>query len=331
MKKFFALMLSLIMVLSLFAGCNGSDTGDGEFSLSSDVEFVCPFSAGGGSDLYARTVANIHGGLGLLGDRTITVNNKPGGGGAVGDAYTYTKSGDGTTITTYVSAQITSPITSGSGITYDQMTPICNLAMDEYTIGVLSTAEYQTVDEFLAYAEAHPGEITVGGSGSGTEDELCTGLIEVYCGVDLEYIPYDSTAEVLSAVLGGHIAAGIFNPNEAMSQYEAGEITLLGAFGPERISVLPDIPTFTELGYEDVQFQQFRVIFGPGNMEQAAVDFWVDVFSQVVEHEDWTEGYLAPNGLTSSFISGEEFATFIDEEASKYQSILDELGLSANS
>ena len=61
------------------------------------------------------------------------------------------------------------------------------------------------------------------------------------------------------------------------------------------------------------------------------MDFWVDVFSQVVEHEDWTEGYLAPNGLTSSFISGEEFATFIDEEASKYQSILDELGLSANS
>lgn len=331
MKKFFALMLSLAMALSLFAGCNSGGGEDGEFTLSSDVEFVCPFSAGGGSDLYARTAANIIGELGLLGNRTITINNRTGGGGAVGDAYTYTKSGDGTTITTYVSAQITSPITSGSGITYDQLTPICNLAMDEYTIGVLSTAEYQTVDEFLAYAEANPGTITVGGSGSGTEDELCTGLIEVYCGVDLEYIPYDSSAEVLSAVLGGHISAGIFNPNEVMSQYNAGEVTLLGAFGPDRISVLPEVPTFTELGYEDVQFQQFRAIFGPGNMEQAAVDFWVDVFSQVVEHEDWTEGYLAPNGLTSSFMSGEEFTTFIEGEAAKYQNILDTIGLSANS
>ena len=69
----------------------------------------------------------------------------------------------------------------------------------------------------------------------------------------------------------------------------------------------------------------------PEVMEQAAVDFWVDVFSQVVEHEDWLDGYVNPNGLTSSFLSGEEFTTFIDEEAAKYQSILDELGLSANS
>ena len=71
---------------------------------------------------------------------------------------------------------------TGSGITYEELTPICNLAMDEYTIGVLSTAEYQTVDEFIEYAKANPGKITVGGSGSGTEDEVCTGLIELYCG-----------------------------------------------------------------------------------------------------------------------------------------------------
>ena len=201
--------------------------------------------------------------------------------------------------------------------------------MDEYTIGVLSTAEYQTVDEFLAYAKENPGSITVGGSGSGTEDELVTGLIEMYCDVDLEYIAYDSSAEVMSAMLGGHISAGIYNPNEAMSQYEAGEVTLLAAFGPERISILPDIPTFTELGYEDVQFQQFRAIFGPGGMEEDAVNFWVDVFQQVVEQEDWTEGYLASNGLTAKFLSGEEFQTFVNDEAAKYEAVLDTIGLLA--
>lgn len=335
MKKTFALLLALVMVFALVA-CNNSSNSQqdssgttSEFTLSGDVEFVCPFSAGGGSDLYARTAANIIGELGLTGNRTVTVTNKPGGGGAVGDAYTATKKGDGTSITTYVSAQITSPMITGSGITYDQLTPICNLAMDEYTIGVLSTAEYQTLDEFLAYAKEHPGAITVGGSGSGTEDELVTGLIELYCDVDLEYIAYDSTAEVMTAMLGGHIAAGIYNPNEAMSQYEAGEVTLLAAFGPERISVLPDVPTFTEQGYPDVQFQQFRGIFGPGNMDQAAVDFWIDVFSQVVEQDDWVNGYLANNGLTGKFISGAEFKTFIDGEAAKYHTVLDTLGLLA--
>lgn len=138
MKKLLALSFALVLVFCLFTGCNNSSTNeDGSFALSSDVEFVCPFSAGGGSDLYARTAANIIGEMGLIGDRTITINNKTGAGGAVGDAYTATKSPDGTTITSYVSAQITSPLITGTGILYSDLTPICNLAMDEYTLMIL--------------------------------------------------------------------------------------------------------------------------------------------------------------------------------------------------
>lgn len=329
MKKLLALTLVLVMALSLVA-CGGSKADEG-FKLSGDVEYVVPYSAGGGSDLYSRTCANIMTELGLLGNRAVTVNNKPGGSGAVGDAYTATKKGDGTTITAYVSAQITTPIIAGSGITYKEMTPICNLALDEYTIGVLATAEYKTIEEFIEYAKAHPGEITVGGSGSGTEDNLVTGLMQMYCGIEVEYIPYDSSSEVMSGLLGEHLNAGIFNPNEALAQYEAGEVLLLAAFGADRISVLPDVPTFTEKGYEECRFQQFRGVFGPPNMDQEAVDFWVDVYSKVIEHEDWTEGYLAKNGLTSYFISGEEYAKFCEAEAEKYQAVLDTLGLSANS
>lgn len=328
MKKLLALTLALILALSLVA-CGGS-ADDGTFKLSGDVEYVVPYSAGGGSDLYSRTAANIMTELDLLGGRAVTVNNKPGGSGAVGDAYTATKKGDGTTITAYVSAQITTPIISGSGITYEEMTPICNLALDEYTIGVLSTAEYKTIEEFIDYAKAHPGEITVGGSGSGTEDNLVTGLMQMYCGIEVEYIPHDSSSEVMSGLLGEHLNAGIFNPNEALAQYEAGEVILLAAFGAERISVLPDVPTFTEKGYEECRFQQFRGVFGPPNMDQAAVDFWVDVYSKVIEHEDWTEGYLAKNGLTSYFIYGDEYKEFCAAEAAKYQAVLDTLGLSNN-
>lgn len=346
MKKYIALLLSLALVLTVFAGCQSQSSGTAttaaattgtssassdapasSFKLPGDVEFVCPYSAGGGSDLYARTAGNIMTEKGLLGGRTITVNNKTGGGGAVGDAYTATKSGDGTVITTYVSAQITGPMINGTEITYKDLTPICNLAMDEYTIGVLSVAEYKTLEEFIAYAKANPGKVTVGGSGSGTEDNLVTGLMQMYCDIDVEYIPYNSSAEVMTAMLGGHINAGIYNPNEAISQYEAGDVLLLAAFGPERISVLPDVPTFTELGYDKVVFQQFRGIFGPGNMSQEAVDFWVGVFETVIQDSSWSDGYLAKNGLTSKFLSGAEFDTFLNEEAAKYEAVLGNLGL----
>jgi len=354
MKKLISLLLCVVMVLSLAAcGAKEEEAPKAEapvaeapkaeapaeapaeeapaeepaFELPGDVEFVVCFSAGGGSDLYCRTAANIMGELGLTGKRAVTVNNKPGAGGSVGDAYTYTKKGDGTTIVGYVSAQVTGPMINQTEVTYEDLTPICNLAMDEYTIGVVATAEYQTAEEFIAYAKANPGKITVGGSGSGTEDELCTGLIELYADVDLEYVPYDSSGEVMTAMLGGHIAAGIYNPNEALSQYEAGEVILLAAFGPERISVLPEVPTWGEAGYDKVQFQQFRGIFGPPEMDQAAVDYWCDVFAQVIEHPDWTEGYLANKGLTGKFITGDDYGAFVAAEAEKYEAVLDAIGL----
>ena len=59
------------------------------------------------------------------------------------------------------------------------------------------------------------------------------------------------------------------------------------------------------------------------------MNFWVDVFQQVVEQEDWTEGYLASNGLTAKFLSGEEFQTFVNDEAAKYEAVLDTIGLLA--
>ena len=64
-------------------------------------------------------------------------------------------------------------------------------------------------------------------------------------------------------------------------------------------------------------------------MSQEAIDYWCDIFSQVIEHEDWTEGYLDTNGLTSKFIAGADFSTFIDNEAAKYEAVLDALGLLA--
>lgn len=330
MKKLLAIVLSCMLLMSLFTACGSKPAqSDGPFALSGDVEFVCPYSAGGGSDLYARTAANIISELKLTGNSVVSVVNKPGGGGSVGDAYTVTKNGNGNTITTYVSAQITGPMINSTSVTWKDLTPICNLAMDEYTLGVLANSEINTLDSFIAYAKANPGKLTIGGSGSGTEDNLVTGLMELYCDIDVEYIAFDSSSEVMTAMLGGHINAGIYNPNEAISQYEAGDVALIAAFGPERISVLPEVPTFTEQGFDKVVFQQFRGIFGAPNMSQEAVDYWVNIFKQVVEHESWTQGYLATNGLSPKFISGQEFLTFLEGEDAKYRDVLDTLGLLA--
>jgi len=293
--------------------------------LKRNAEFVVPYSAGGGSDLYARIATDIIQ-KNNWASKPIMVVNKPGGAGAVGDTYTHSKKGNNETITTYVSAQITGPLINNTPVTYKDLTPIANLAMDEYTVGVLSSSPYQTIDQFIEAARQAPRSITIGGSGKGTEDELVTGLLAKYAGVEFEYVSYNSSAEVMSAMLGGHLVAGIYNPNECISQYKAGEVTVLAAFGPERISMFSDVKTFTELGYPEVVFQQFRGIFGPPEMSPEAVAYWAETFRQVTESEQWKTQYLQENGLTSKFMTGEEYKTFLDGEAVKYETILKDIG-----
>jgi putative tricarboxylic transport membrane protein len=341
MKRTLSLIILTIMVFTLVTGCTqpaapapapaapaetpAAPAEPVAYKPSRSVEFVVPYGAGGGSDLYARIASDIMQKGDLVGQPVMVVN-KPGGAGAVGDAYTFTKSGSGEVITTYVSAQITGPLMNNTEVTYKDLTPIANLAMDEYTLGVLSSAPFTTLEAYLAEAGKAPKTITVGGSGKGTEDELVTGLLAKHAGVEFEYVSFNSSAEVMSAMLGGHIDSGIFNPNECISQVNAGEVTLLAAFGPERISMLPDLKTFKEQGLEEVVFQQFRGIFGPPEMPEGAVEFWADVFEKVTSSDQWKTEYLAANGLTAKYMTGEEYNTFLDGEAAKYEDILRSVG-----
>jgi putative tricarboxylic transport membrane protein len=334
MKKVLLTAMCVILSLSLAVGCGKSSGGSStetstetkkEFKLSGNVEFVVPYSAGGGSDLYARIAADVIQ-KNKLAEVPIMVVNKPGGAGAVGDAYTASKKGNSEVITTYVSAQITGPLMNNTPVKYSDLTPIANLAMDEYTLGVLKDSAYKTIDDFIAAAKKAPGTITIGGSGKGTEDELVTGLLQKYADVKFEYVSFNSSAEVMGALLGKHLDAGIFNPNECISQYNAGQVNVLAAYGPQRISMFPDVKTFTELGYKEVVFQQFRGIFGPPEMSPEALAYWSDVFKKVTESEQWKTEYLNKNGLTSKYMTGEEYDKFLDGEAAKYEAILKDVG-----
>lgn len=296
------------------------------FSFRSDIQFVVPFSAGGGSDIYARIAADIIQRNGWV-DRPILVVNRPGGGGAVGDAYTFGQRGNPAVITTYVSAQITSPLITGSQVTFRDLTPIANLVMEEFTLGVCINSPYTTLAYLLEAARENPGAITIGGSGRGTEDELVTGLLGKEAGVELQYVSFNSTAEVIAAVMGGHVVAGIFRHSVLNPGDEGILINILATFAPERHEIFTELPTFVELGFPEVVFQQFRGIFGPPDMPEEAVEFWADVFRKVVETDEWQTGYVERNGMTSRFMAGEDFVAFLESEALKYETVLRSIGV----
>jgi putative tricarboxylic transport membrane protein len=260
-------------------------------------------------------------------DRPVMVINRAGGGGAVGDAYTFGQRGNPAVITTYVSGQISSPLITGSPVTFRHLTPIANLAMDDFYIGVNKAAGFETIEDFIAAARENPGAITIGGSGRGTEDELVTGLLGSHAGVEFQYVAFNSTGEIMAAMLGGHVVAGIYKTPTGIIAEETGQIDLLATFRTERIEMFPHVPTFVELGYPEVVFGMFRSIFGPPGISQEAVNFWADVFEKVSQTEQWQVEFIERNGLSSHFMRGDEFTAFLEAEALKYEQILRSIGL----
>lgn len=290
------------------------------------VEFIVPFSPGGGSDINARLLVDAIR-KNDLSDANIVVKNMTGGTGAVGVTYAATQPADGLTMVTYVSGQMMAAMTNDHEFTVENLTPLGTLALDTLVLAVKKDSEYADFAELIAAAQASPNTITIGGTGRGGEDGLVFEALNAETGAALQYVPFEGGGQVLAALLGGHISAGIFNPSEVAAQAESGDARALGAFSDERLGgVYADTPTFTELGYPEAKIVTFRGYAGPADMDPEAVAYWEGVLEKASETPEWKD-YIAKNILIPTFMDSAESAAFWKEENARYKRLLTASGL----
>ena len=289
------------------------------------VEVVVPYAPGGGTDNLMRMIT------GIIDEHKwspvpLTVNNRAGGSGAVGYNYLINKKGDSNVV-----AGATPLIVSGKiegrlpGDHRDAMTTLMIVAIDELMISVRADSPYQTIDDFVKAARAKPAGLTVGGTATFTEDHIFTHLFEQAAKVKVKYVPFNSGGEVTTALMGGHIDAGVMNPNEIVAQIEAGKAKNLAVASKKRLADAPDVPTFAERGY-DFYWEQMRGVVGPANMSPEAVKWWQDTLKKVTDTEKWKKDYIKRNLLTPTQWTGEEANKYLDGLREKYARALNELG-----
>src|SRR5512134_204352 len=242
---------------------------------SRTVEVVVPYAPGGGTDNLMRMIT------GIIDENKwspvpLNVNNRAGGSGAIGYNYLINKKGD-----PYVVAGATPMIVSGkiegrlSGNHRDAMTILMIVAIDELMLSVRNESPFKTIDDFVNAARAKPGQLTVGGTATNSEDHIFTYLFEQAAKIKVKYVPFNSGGEVTAALMGGHIDAAVENPNEIVAQVEAGKARNLAVAARKRLADAPDVPTFAERGYE-FYWEQMRGVVGPANMAPEAVAWWQD-------------------------------------------------------
>jgi len=292
---------------------------------SKNIEVVVPFAPGGGTDNMMRMIT------GIMEENKwapvpVNVNNRPGGSGTIGYAYLINKKGD-----SHVIAGATPMIVSGKlqgrlpGNHRDAITVLMIVAIDELMLSVRSESPYKTIEEFVDAARAKSGQLTVGGTGTHNEDHIFAHLFEQAAKIRLKYVPFNSGGEVTAALMGGHIDAGIMNPNEIVAQVEAGKAKNLAVAARKRMTGAPDVPTFAEKGYP-FYWEQMRGVVGPAGMAPEAVAWWQDTLKKVTATKKWQEEYIKGNLLTPTTWTGEEANKYLDGITGDYENALAALG-----
>ena len=288
------------------------------------IEFVVQAAAGGGSDIFARTMAKI-----MAAEKIVTVPinvvNKPGGSGAVAYSYVKTKRGDPHVIATATSSYLTTPIQGHSPVSYKDFTNTAVLCVEDYVAVVRTESPYKTLKDLVEAARKKPNGIRIGGSSVGSSDNIIENRLEKAAGIQLNYIVFQSGGEANAALLGGSVDLAGPNPSEAAQLIQAGRLRPIAMFSPHRLEKWPDVPTAREQGY-DVTLEQHRGVIAAGGLTKDQELFWQNALVKLYQSGAFKK-YMSDNGLRPLLKVGADAEKYIAEQDRFYTEILTELGI----
>ncbi|MDB5841537.1 MAG: tripartite tricarboxylate transporter substrate binding protein [Herminiimonas sp.] len=227
------------------------------------INMIIAYAPGGGSDLIARMLAPyIEKELGN--GAKIVVLNRPGAGGAIGFAELARAAPDGYTIGVVNTPNLlTIPIERKVPFSWQSFDLIGNIVDDPGNFTVHADSPIKNLQDLAVYAREKKSEVTVGTTGSGSDDHLAMLLFQKAIGVEMTHVPYKGAAEVRSAMAGQQIIVGATNIGEALGFIKGGaRLRNLGVMSPARTALAPDVPTFKEQGY-DINLASLRGLAAP--------------------------------------------------------------------
>lgn len=299
----------------------------GAWEPTQPIEYIAPANPGGGWDTLIRTTARVIQEEGLAPQNFAPINI-PGGGGAVAWAQIAADAGNPHKLFATSPPIILVPLSGQSRYDHTDFTPIARLITDYSILLVREDSPYETAEDLFEAIRANPGLAIGGGSAPGSMDHISMVAAAVAGGVDgasVNYIAFSGGGEVMVALLGGHVEAAMTGAGEATAQLGGGELRALGVSSPERISALPDVPTFQEQGY-DYTFEIWRGIHGTPDMPAEAVAYYEDLYARMQETETWEEA-REQLGWLNAYQDGASFGAFLDEQKAQFETILSDLGL----
>lgn len=293
------------------------------------IRYIVPVAPGGGSDMVGRTVTERWGRA--LGE-TFVVDNQGGGGGVIASMNTAKAAPDGYTLMQgYVATHGTSPATRR--LPYDAVkdfTPVGMIGGTPNVLVVNADLPVHSVQEFVDYLRAHPGQVSYGSAGAGSLTHLTMELFKQQIHSYMVHIPYRGIAPAFNDLIGGQTQAMFPGLAAALPHIRSGRVRALAVTGLQRHPQLKDMPTLDELGYKGFDAMQWYGVVGPAGIPEAIVKQLNDTLNSVLTAPDLREK-LSVEAIEPMPMSAAQFGQFMRSDIARWTQLARERNIHLDS
>jgi tripartite-type tricarboxylate transporter receptor subunit TctC len=286
------------------------------------IKLIIAFPAGGPTDITMRALAESA--SKTLG-QPIIIDNKPGAGGTLPAQALQLAQPDGYTLAQIPLGVFRLPYTTK--VNWDpikDITYVINVTGYAFGLVVPANSQLKSWADFVAYATAHPGELNYGSTGTLTSPHLTMEQAAQKAGIKLQHVPYKGSADLMQAVIGGHVMAAADSTGFA-PQVDAGKLRVLNTWGDKRLDKFPDAPTLKELGLDLVQNSPFG-IGAPRGTPPDLVKRLHDAFKQAMEQPTYLDA-LKRYDMVPIYMSSADYRKFAEDTFVREKALIEKMGL----
>jgi tripartite-type tricarboxylate transporter receptor subunit TctC len=290
------------------------------------VTMIVPFPPGGVADIVGRPLAaRMESSL----KQPVVIVNRTGAGGALGMREAAKAAPDGYTILMALSSISIFPVServNGKEPAYElkDFAPIALVTADPTVLVVRADSPYKSVQDFVAAAKAKPGKINYSSSGVYGTLHVAMEMFASAAGIQLFHVPYGGGGPAVTALLGGQVEASAQGPAAAIGQIRAGKMRALAGWGTERLKLLPELPTFKELGY-DVEFYIWSGVFAPAATPAPVISRLRDAVRAAATSSEFKSA-MEKVSTPVNYLDAPEFAQYWERDAKRLAVAVEKIG-----
>jgi putative tricarboxylic transport membrane protein len=303
--------------------------GAQSWSPQKNVELVVPNPPGGSNDKTARTVERIWTANKIL-PSTLSVVNRPGGGGSIAYTYVQQRVGDPHYLVVAGPALLTNHITGASKLHHAELTGIASLFNDYTAFAVNADSPIKTGKDLVERLRKDPKSVTIGFSPLlGSHNHIAAGLLMKAIGGaarDLKVVAYKGSADAIPNLMGGHIDLVTTATGNVAHHVASGKLRVIAVTADQRLpGAMAAVPTWKEQGVNHV-FGAWRAIFAPKDLTAPQIAYWEGALRKAAEAPEW-KADLAKNFWADDFVPSERFRKELDQDYAAMKAVLVDIGL----